>query len=61
MPRRSASPATSPTSSAPASISFSARPTVARVPFQASENGAVSGLQRRQGRNPSASAAAALE
>jgi len=36
-----------------------ARSTVVREPFQAGENGAVSGRQRRQGRYPAASAAAA--
>jgi hypothetical protein len=33
--------------------------TVARVPIQAEQNGAVSGRHRKQGRNPAVSAAAA--
>ena len=37
-----------------------ARVTVAPEPRQAGENGAVSGRQRRQGRKPACSAAAAL-
>jgi hypothetical protein len=41
-------------------ISRIARSAVAREPFQAGENGAVSGRQRRHGRKPAASAAAAL-
>ncbi len=51
-PRRSASSATEPRSSAPSVISFSARATVEQVPFQAGQNGAVSGRQRRHGRWP---------
>jgi len=47
-------------SSAPCSISFSARSTVLRVPFHAGHHGATSGRQRRQGRYPAASAAGAL-
>src|SRR5262249_22927539 len=41
-------------------IRCTALSTVARVPFQAGQNGAVSGRQRRQGRSPASSAAAAL-
>jgi hypothetical protein len=57
-------PASSPTfafapSSAPLQIRRRPRATVVREPFQVGENGAVSGRQRRQGRNPAASAAAA--
>ena len=59
-PSRAASVSTDPSSSAPPSISRSARRTSADVPCQAAEPGAVSGLQRRHGRNPAASAAAAL-
>ena len=51
----------SPSSSAPLSMRRSARETVAAVPIQRGVPGAVSGRQRRQGRNPAASAAAAQE
>jgi hypothetical protein len=40
-------------------MSRSARSTVARLPIQALQKGAVSGRQRRQGRKPAVSAAAA--
>jgi hypothetical protein len=40
-------------------MSRSARSTVARLPIQALEKGAASGRQRRHGRKPAASAAAA--
>jgi hypothetical protein len=40
-------------------MSRSARSTVVRLPIQALENGAVSGRQRKQGRKPAVSAAAA--
>ena len=40
-------------------MSRSARLTVARLPIQVLEKGAVSGRQRRHGRKPAASAAAA--
>ena len=46
-------------SNAPRAISRNPRATVVRVPFHAGENGAVSGRQRRHGRKPAASAAAA--
>ena len=47
-------------SSAPISISASARETVFEVPRQAPRSGAVSGRQRRHGRNPASWAAAAV-
>jgi hypothetical protein len=61
IPTRSAKPSTEApsSSSAPSSISRKARSTVVREPFHAGQNGAVSGRQRRQGRKPAASAAAA--
>ncbi|HVC37692.1 MAG TPA: hypothetical protein VNF46_04740, partial [Gammaproteobacteria bacterium] len=45
-------------SRAPSEISRRPRLTVAEVPFQAGVPGAVSGRQRRQGRNPASAAAA---
>ena len=51
-PRRPASASTSASSSAPCSIRLKARDTVFDVPRQAPRSGAVSGLQRRQGRKP---------
>src|SRR6266849_4477016 len=62
IPSLSAKPSTEApsSSSAPSStMSRNARSTVARVPFQAGQKGAVSGRQRRQGRKPASSAAAA--
>ena len=58
-PRRCASTSTSPPSSAPSPMRRSARDTVVDVPFHADVHGATSGRQRRHGRNPAASAAAA--
>ena len=59
-PSRSASGRRSASSSAPISIIASARDTVLEVPRQAPRSGAVSGRQRRQGRNPASCAAAAV-
>ena len=59
MPSRSARSLTDARSSKPSLISRMARPTVERVPLQAGLPGAVSGRQRRQGRKPARSAAAA--
>jgi len=49
-----------PSSRNPRSISRRARDTVAAAPCQAGDPGAVSGRQRRQGRKPARSAAAAV-
>ena len=60
IPNLSASPATEPSSRNPSSISRMPRATVVAVPFQAGLPGAVSGRQRRHGRKPARSAAAAV-
>jgi hypothetical protein len=60
MPSVSARSSTLPSSRKPRSMSRSARDTVAAAPRQAGVPGAVSGRQRRQGRKPARSAAAAV-
>jgi len=59
MPRTAASSGSAWSSRNPRSIKASPRETLAEDPRQAGDPGAASGRQRRQGRKPAASAAAA--